>query len=365
MTTRLATDYLSARARFRAAALRHRARTEALAIDATGTRGETLTIDMASLGPDDATRVVVVSSGTHGVEGHFGSAVQSALLERDDLPLPADTRLVLIHAVNPFGMAWDRRVNEDNVDQNRNFLCEGEAYRGAPEGYAELNGLLNPPRPPRRLSLFLPRAALAIATQGLAALKQAVAAGQYDFPQGLFFGGAGPTCSHRLLSEALPRWVGDAATVHHVDFHTGLGKRSTYKLFVDHGWGTEALEVLGQTYGTDVVEPWEPEGGISYTIRGGLGTWCKALFPDRTYEVLAAEFGTEPVLTVIEGLHRENRAWHHADRDARVGVATRARLRQIFCPDDPAWQRRCVRQGLAIVDTALSGRRKATSPRTA
>ena len=35
--------------------------------------------------------------------------------------LPADTGALLVHAINPYGFAWTRRVNEDNADLNRNF----------------------------------------------------------------------------------------------------------------------------------------------------------------------------------------------------------------------------------------------------
>ncbi len=34
-------------------------------------------------------------------------------------PLPADTRLVLIHALNPFGAAWGRGENEDGHSLDR------------------------------------------------------------------------------------------------------------------------------------------------------------------------------------------------------------------------------------------------------
>jgi hypothetical protein len=345
-------DYPSARARFRAGALSHGATVDTRTLRARGPGGSALSIDAASLGPDDASRLVVVSSGTHGVEGLMGSAVQAALLERP-LDLPDDTRLLLVHAVNPFGMAWDRRVNEDNVDCNRNFLREGEPYEGSPDGYAELDGLLNPTRPSRRVSLFLPRAAAAIAQHGMASLKQAVAAGQYDYPKGLFFGGSGPTESNRILTKALPEWVGPARRVRHVDFHTGLGTRGDYKLFVDHPWDSDRYRSLAEAYGRDVVEPWEPAEGLSYTIRGGLGTWCQARFADRDYEVLTAEFGTVPVLRVIAGLHHENRCWHHGARHGARAQASRRRLRQIFAPDDPRWQRSVLRKGLRIVQQAL------------
>ena len=63
-------------------------------------------------------------------------------------------RCVLLHALNPYGFAWLRRVNEHNVDLNRNFLLPGEAYRGSPAGYAALDPLLNPKSPPARWAVW-------------------------------------------------------------------------------------------------------------------------------------------------------------------------------------------------------------------
>src|SRR5690606_11704356 len=108
--------------------------------------GNELSLDVARKGPKDARKLLVVSSGTHGVEGYFGSAVQIALLEGllSRVNLAPHVGVLLIHAINPYGFAWSRRTNEDNVDQNRNFLLTGAEFRGAPEAYRELDGLLNP-----------------------------------------------------------------------------------------------------------------------------------------------------------------------------------------------------------------------------
>ena len=70
--------------------------------------------------------------------------------------------LVLLHALNPFGVAWVRRANEENVDLNRNFLDEGETYAGSPARYAAYDALLNPKHPPRRVDLFWLQSVLAI-----------------------------------------------------------------------------------------------------------------------------------------------------------------------------------------------------------
>lgn len=350
-------DYGAARARFRAAAHALGARLEAHPIDQAGPDGEPLTLDVAILGSAEPSRAVVISSGLHGVEGFFGSAVQAALME-DVLggwSPPPDGALILLHALNPYGFAWLRRVNENNVDLNRNFLRDGEAYTGSPAGYAELDPFLNTPTAPGRLDrvLFLPRAGLKLARHGMAALKNSVAGGQYDFPRGVFYGGPELQRSGRILDAELPRWVGQARRVVHIDFHTGLGARGDYKLFVDHAWGSPGAARLGAAFGEGVVEPWEPERGTSYAIRGGLGTWCKARLPHVDYDVLACEFGTVHVLRVIQALQEENRAtWWGGTGHPSLAPA-RERLRDTFAPPERTWRDEVVPRGLQVARQAI------------
>ena len=80
-------DYSTARDRFRQAASRLGWLLEAHPIEAAGPGGEELTIDVASSSTGDPERVLVVSSGIHGVEGFFGSAVQLALLGQPGLEM--------------------------------------------------------------------------------------------------------------------------------------------------------------------------------------------------------------------------------------------------------------------------------------
>jgi len=119
--------YSTARAAFLQAAGKAGAKLAAHAIRAQGPTGEELSIDTAWLGTDAPQRLLVVSSGTHGVEGPAGTAAQLQFLEEDwpACRLPEDAAVLLLHANNPFGYAWRRRTNEDNVDLNRNFLDWG------------------------------------------------------------------------------------------------------------------------------------------------------------------------------------------------------------------------------------------------
>ena len=146
--------------------------------------------------------------------------------------IPDDAAVVLVHILNPYGMAWLRRVNEGNVDLNRNFLGPDEDYVGAPEAYGKFDSFLNPRSPPS-MDFFLIRAVWLIARYGMPALRQTVAGGQYEFPKGLFFGGKrleqGPLQCQTYVAEHL-------ATAEHVvaiDVHTGLGKYGEDTLLVE------------------------------------------------------------------------------------------------------------------------------------
>jgi hypothetical protein len=234
-------SYYEARKAFREAALRVGAKIQDHVVLAGQQRLDDLSIDVAVIGSANPEWSVVVSTGLHGIEGFFGSAVQIAylqdLIDRKSLD-KRNGELVFLHSLNPFGFAMLRRVNEENVDLNRNFLLPSRSYRGAPDAYAKLNDFLNPQAPPRRVDFYLAKVLWKIGRVGLPALKQAIAGGQYKFPKGIFFGGHAPSRSAQIVQSNMLRWIRGRHVVH-LDFHTGLGKYSTYKLLVTVPLGAE------------------------------------------------------------------------------------------------------------------------------
>ena len=82
-----------------------------------------------------------------------------------------------MHVLNPYGMAWRRRVNEHNIDLNRNFVGPEEGYEGAPDGYDDFDGFLNPPSPPS-WEPYYARAGWLILRHGMPTLRQVAAGGQ-------------------------------------------------------------------------------------------------------------------------------------------------------------------------------------------
>ena len=72
--------------------------------DGRGYEGEELSMDCARLGPAQADRLLILTSGTHGVEGFCGSGAQVALLHDAEFLAQARANgaaILIIHAVNP------------------------------------------------------------------------------------------------------------------------------------------------------------------------------------------------------------------------------------------------------------------------
>jgi hypothetical protein len=140
-----ASTYAEAREKFRTTAKQSGADLHSYELNEfSGPNNEALTTDVALIGPNDAENVLFIISGTHGVEGFAGSGCQVGFFI-DELyeAFPSNTLCVLIHALNPYGFAWLRRVNESNVDINRNFQDFTQALPSA-EAYEEIHDLLIP-----------------------------------------------------------------------------------------------------------------------------------------------------------------------------------------------------------------------------
>jgi hypothetical protein len=348
-------SYASSREHFRNLA-RSRAnwlREYPLPADSNSAATQPLTIDIAYLGPENPDRLVLVTSGLHGVEGFFGGAVQHRLLEQWESAIEQPVGLLLVHALNPFGFAQRRRWNEANVDLNRNFLLPGEAFSGAPPRYAELNRLLNPARAPRACDPFLWLAAGKLARFGLSALQQAIAGGQYEYPQGLFFGGKGPSATQQLLDDHLRDWVQDAEQIVHLDFHTGLGPWATHKLLIEEPARAPGARWLQSIYGMEVVRSPHSDR-TAYHARGGLGTWCQHYLTNRKYVYACAEFGTYRPLKVLAGLRKENQAYWYTPPDSAARRLAAARLQELFCPASNNWRGKVLDDGTRLVTQAIA-----------
>jgi hypothetical protein len=341
-------DYATARDRFRSAAHAAGATHEALVLDARGPGGEALTIDIARLGAPEARRVLLHTCGLHGVEAFAGSAVQLAALA-DPPDRPDDCALVLVHVLNPYGMAWLRRANENNVDLNRNFPAPGTGRAGAPALYARLDPLLNPPAVPET-RWFRLRLAAAALRHGMPALTQAIAEGQYDFPRGLFFGGRQLEQGPDLYLEWLRNNLSQARYLFALDLHTGLGRRGQESLFLEAGGGATPVAELQRALGRRLLEPAAIRA--SYRIRGSMGKALPQSLPGARVDIVLQEIGTRHSIAVLHALREENRCHHHGPRG--ITHAAKRALLDALNPPSPGWRRQALGRGLGLLRDAAA-----------
>lgn len=357
-----AADYAEARARFRAAAERAGAVLEThVNPNARQPGGGDLATDVARLGPapgpaaDGAARVLIVSSGTHGVEGFCGSGCQVGMLETGAVDLlPADCALVLVHAINPYGFAWLRRVTEDNIDLNRNNLDHGAGHP-ANEKYAEIHAWLTPrdwTGPGRE------RADAAIAAyineHGMFAFQEAVSGGQYDFPDGLFFGGRALSWSARTWRSIVDAHCRGARRVAHLDFHTGLGDHGACEIIsVESADGAGAGRAR-RWYGAAVKSP-ERNDSLSAVVTGSMENGFDALAQKAEVTSVALEYGTQSLPEVLEALRADNWLHLYGDPESAEGRAIKRQIRDAFYGDTAEWKRTIWETADRVVRQAAAG----------
>ncbi len=334
----LAPSYRVARSRFLAAAEAAGATVTAFAHrDRRGPDGEELAIDVAELGSEDAPAALLVVSATHGVEGYAGSALQHHWLDRlVTAPVPDGLRLILVHGFNPYGFAWSRRTNEDNVDLNRNFI-DWEAPVPANPGYDQLAELLVPEAWHDEAVRAATTAALldAAGRLGLEELQRVITGGQYHHPGGLFYGGRGPVWSHRWLVAEAERLVEPATQVGIVDLHTGLGPWGSGELIVHEGRGDPVYERAERWWG-DVRSMRDGES-VSAELSGDWLGRIGQLLPAVELTAAALEFGTVDGVAVLQALRGEAWLHRHDEREAELGAAIRSDVRAVFADEDPRW----------------------------
>jgi hypothetical protein len=350
-----ASDWAEARTKFLEAASRAGAVLRSWPNPNRGPRGEALATDTAWLGPRQASRVLVVISGTHGVEGFCGSGPQVGLLRGDaGLALPPDTAVLLIHGINPHGWAWLRRVTEENVDLNRNWVDFSQPLPVNP-GYAELHRHYLPPSlEPGVLAAADAAIAAYAATHGAHAERVAGSSGQYTHPDGLFYGGDGPTWSRRtseaILADCLPR----ARHVAIVDMHTGLGPYGYGEPICNHAPGGERVRRARAWWGDSVTEPLL--GTSSSQEKWGLTEFgYERCLAHADIAFVALEFGTYPPARGLAVLRADH--WLHAygDPASPLAATIREATRDHFYPPHDDWKEMVLFRSWQVWRQALAG----------
>ncbi|MBC7743149.1 MAG: DUF2817 domain-containing protein [Bdellovibrionaceae bacterium] len=312
--------------------------------------------------------LLVISSGIHGIEGFVGSALQRWVIAENILAGPSDlkTDLAFIHILNPWGMQRGRRVDQKNVDLNRNFLIDAKNFQGTNADYLKIDSFLNPTD---SLSLsffhrlgFLFDSVQFILRYSLETLRKSILIGQSDQPLGLYFRGKEFASVKARVDDFLQNDCKTYAKIIWLDLHTGYGENKRL-----HFLANDADSPLGQRlvkqFGAFNINFGNQKN--FYKTDGDLATYVSEKSSgDQEINGLVLEYGTlnsQSTLGSIESLRRmviENQAFHHGGSFESLNESTR-QFRQMFFPREDDWAEAAVtqtRQALLNLNLGMQAR---------
>ncbi len=355
--------YTDSRARFRQDAAQASQRWPVTRLEAYPlTVDPSLTIDVLWAEPRRPHTVILISAGLHGIEGYVGAAMLRVFMNELAPRLPIEqTGLLLVHAVNPWGMAHRRRYNENNVDLNRNFLWEERFDPHLNPDYEQLVALLNPTTPIRSLLwsdlVFFGRLFSSLARLGVLRIRQGMLSGQYRHPQGVQFGGQATQESTAVMRSLFEQAFRRYERIIHIDLHTGYGPRYQMSLVNSARESTSPSEWIQRFRYPRVLAATLSD---FYVVTGDITDYLYRLREERfpTTELFATcfEFGTfgDSLPAQIRSLRitvLENRLFHYDAISDSVRCAIRREYEELFYPSEPRWRE----QALADYRQAMEG----------
>ena len=322
-----------------------------------GPNDEPLFMDVARVGHADARNILVIGSGTHGIEGYSGSAAQSYWLNRHTPnDLDSDTAVLLFHAHNPWGFAHALRYTEEHVDLNRNFIDFSKPLPDNP-GYADVHALIaydewnedEVDRSFERLSEL--REAI-----GEQAFSDAFNGGQYSHSDGIFYGGIRPQWSNIVFRQALQEHLSCARNAGVIDFHTGIGPPRGHVFLCFHQPGSAAYQRALDWWGERAVNR---EGVTHKAVAKYQGLLVDAFvdsLPNTETTAVVVEFGTLPRTDMQRAAMAGRWLWSSSEpASSPVRTQLMKLVREAFYPSAPDWRAGVLQQATDIIDKAIAG----------
>jgi len=334
------------------------------AIQVPGKKDQNLFMDLLYVPPADSSdKLLVLTSGVHGIEGFTGSAVQQMFLCELLAPeVLSEMGVLIIHGVNPFGFKYKRRVSENNVDMNRGSGIDASLFDSKNSGYGALYEMLNPQGEASSASLrsrfFYMIAISKMMKESMSVLRQAILQGQYEYPEGIYFGGTEFEPQIDSLQRVLPDFLSKFSNILTIDLHTGYGSRRVLHLFpnpVEDPIIKEKTESVFEGHPID----WGDSGDF-YSISGGFAdSFLSKISPDATYLYMVFEWGTfdtEKTFGSLKALQQiivENQGYQYGYVNTKQESKIKENVLEAYYPASEAWRSEVMESGRSMLKEAL------------
>jgi hypothetical protein len=347
-------SYSEARQRFLASARAKSIPVTSYLHPQVGPANEVLATDVARIGPADASRVLILESGLHGVEGYPGSALQLSALEEVTASEDGDVALLLVHAINPWGYAWNRRFNEDNIDLNRHFIDWDAPGSLDNPGYRDVADFIIPQDfSADALAASDAKLETYRMERGELAFRSAIKLGQYSHPKGLYYGGLAPSWSARTVAQIANDHLKSAKICGLIDVHTGLGPFGFGECLSGMAPDSDEGKRCGDWYGT-VAHTKSANTAYAGSAASILDGYKRAA-PWPVWTPIGLEFGTRSEKIVRDAVRFDG--WLHLNGGLAHPKAqqVKALMLHAYYPDEHEWRQAVLVRGMEVVRAGLSG----------
>ena len=325
-----------------------------------GIAGEKLYLDLAWFGNLTAPKVLITISGTHGVEGYCGSGIQVGSIKTEwHLQADEDVAIVMIHGLNPYGMSHLRRVNEDGVDINRNFI---DFEQPLPKNvfYDDLAEVIIPTdwtKSTQTETLDRIVEYLYNNSSSESSGIEALAKGQYHYWYAPFYGGAVPSWSNRLFNEIVDHYLIDKQAIGLLDYHTGLGQYATGQLMSLDRQSATNQNLTSEIWGDKLVVMGSQQSVAAYSPQGTLIAALQNKLEPSICIAAAYEFGTISETEVFHALRADHWLHAHGDLSSKQALEIKQNMLYAFYGDRPEWQKSVCNLAFVAQEELLAGLR--------
>ena len=337
------------------------------AVDAS----DDLYIDSFYLPAEEKTNLIILTTGVHGMEGYIGTTMLEVFF-REIYPTldPDNTGILVVANVNPYGMKYFRRYNENNVDLNRNFILDWESHDlSSNKEYPKVDTFLGPTGKIRNgfwheVSFYLSLAKTAV-TDGADTISDALLTGQYEYPQGVYYGGNGDEISTAYLKDVFGKCLdGSYENIVHIDIHSGYGPRYNMVIF-NSVFETMTEKESQAAFGYDYIIAHDSES--FYATTGDTTDFFYRLAQQKEAQAelfsTCFEFGTignaffDTILSLKYTVDENRNHWYPTD-NAIAAEIVRQNYFELFYPTETTWREKTVEDFKAAAFGVLNAKLK-------
>jgi hypothetical protein len=233
-------------------------------------------------------------------------------------------------------------------------------YKTVNEGYPKVYKLINPQKPVHTGSignrLFFFKAVFNIIKASMPVLRQAVLQGQYQYPEGLYYGGKTYEPQIKALNPIIDSFTDPYAMVFALDIHTGYGERGKLHLFPN------PVDSITKKRMETVFEGYHFDWGDSddfYTITGDFVGFIGQLNENKKFIPMTFEFGTmdsqktSGSIKSIKIIILENQGEKHGYKREKDSLKVKKDLMEMYFPSSQDWRIKVLKDTEDILSKSL------------